>query len=146
MSYEVNPQTGVARGFLPGRNVRSKCRCSCPAVYTTTRILLRSSSTHEPSDPPLRVGFCVYGTQNAQLAYKLQLSSQQVISCFSKMLQRSLSFSHCQKARQSKRLPSALHSSIQTHFSSSHSLVNTWPLVINPNASCYCNYSTFTAS
>jgi hypothetical protein len=63
MSYVSNPQTDVARGFLPGRNVRSKCRCSCPAVYTTTRILLRSSSTHEPSDPPLRVGFCVSGTQ-----------------------------------------------------------------------------------
>ncbi|KAJ9591061.1 hypothetical protein L9F63_027731, partial [Diploptera punctata] len=24
----------------------------CPAVHTTTRNLLRSSSTHEPSDPP----------------------------------------------------------------------------------------------
>ncbi|KAF6197442.1 hypothetical protein GE061_020214 [Apolygus lucorum] len=27
----------------------------CPAVHTTTRSLLRLSSTHEPSDPPLRV-------------------------------------------------------------------------------------------
>lgn len=27
----------------------------CPAVHTTTRILLRPSSTHEPSDPPFRV-------------------------------------------------------------------------------------------
>ena len=25
------------------------------AIHITTRILLRSSSTHEPSDPPLRV-------------------------------------------------------------------------------------------
>lgn len=29
----------------------------CPAVHTTTRILLRPSSTHEPSDPPFRVMF-----------------------------------------------------------------------------------------
>ncbi|KRK05550.1 uncharacterized protein Dyak_GE27401 [Drosophila yakuba] len=27
----------------------------CPAVHTMTQNLLRSSSTHEPSDPPLRV-------------------------------------------------------------------------------------------
>jgi len=27
----------------------------CPAVHTMTHSLLRSSSTHEPSDPPLRV-------------------------------------------------------------------------------------------
>ena len=39
-----------------GCNVRSTCRCSVyPAIHTTTRSLLRSSSTHEPSDPPLRV-------------------------------------------------------------------------------------------
>jgi hypothetical protein len=25
-SYDNNPQTDVAKGFLPGRNVRSKCR------------------------------------------------------------------------------------------------------------------------
>lgn len=32
----------------------------CPAVHTTTRSLLRLSSTHEPSDPPLRViMFCL---------------------------------------------------------------------------------------
>ncbi len=27
----------------------------CPAVHMSTRSLLRSSSTHKPSDPPLRV-------------------------------------------------------------------------------------------
>ena len=27
----------------------------CPAVHINSRSLLRSSSTHEPSDPPLRV-------------------------------------------------------------------------------------------
>lgn len=32
----------------------------CPAVHINSRSLLRSSSTHEPSDPPLRVNlyFC----------------------------------------------------------------------------------------
>ena len=37
----------------------------CPAVHINSRSLLRSSSTHEPSDPPLRVIFnyskvCMY--------------------------------------------------------------------------------------
>ena len=39
-----------------GRHVRSRCRCSmCPAIHINSRSWLRSSSTHEPSDPPLRV-------------------------------------------------------------------------------------------
>jgi len=29
----------------------------CPAVHMSTRSLLRSSSTHKPSDPPLRVKY-----------------------------------------------------------------------------------------
>ena len=38
--------------------MRSRCRCSmCPAIHTNSRSWLRSSSTHEPSDPPLRVVF-----------------------------------------------------------------------------------------
>ena len=46
-----------------GCNVRSTCRCSVyPAIHTTTRSLLRSSSTHEPSDPPLRVVLLVVKT------------------------------------------------------------------------------------
>lgn len=32
----------------------------CPAVHTMTHSLLRSSSTHEPSDPPLRVKIFVF--------------------------------------------------------------------------------------
>lgn len=38
----------------------------CPAVHTMTHSLLRSSSTHEPSDPPLRViiYFCFVYSQN----------------------------------------------------------------------------------
>lgn len=35
----------------------------CPAVHKLTRNLLRSSSTHEPSDPPFRVIF--YNLQDA---------------------------------------------------------------------------------
>jgi hypothetical protein len=30
------------------------------AIHIPTRSLLRSSSTHEPSDPPLRVVLCLY--------------------------------------------------------------------------------------
>lgn len=57
----TDPQTGVAPGVTRGRNVRSKCRCSmCPAIHITSRSWLRSSSTHEPSDPPLGVVFFVY--------------------------------------------------------------------------------------
>lgn len=32
----------------------------CPAVHMSTRSLLRSSSTHKPSDPPLRVEFKIF--------------------------------------------------------------------------------------
>jgi len=36
--------------------VRSRYRCSmCPAIHINSRSWLRSSSTREPSDPPLRV-------------------------------------------------------------------------------------------
>jgi len=31
----------------------------CPAVNTSARSLLRSSSSHEPSDPPLEVEFYI---------------------------------------------------------------------------------------
>ena len=52
----TDPQTGVASGRPRGRNVRSRCRCSmCPAIHINYRSWLRSSSTHEPSDPPFRV-------------------------------------------------------------------------------------------
>lgn len=38
------------------RNVRSRCRCSMwSAIHINSRNWLRSSSTHEPSDPPHRV-------------------------------------------------------------------------------------------
>ena len=59
----TDPQTGVASGVTRSRNVRSRYRCSmCPAIHINSRSWLRSSSTHEPSDPPPRVVFsCVYG-------------------------------------------------------------------------------------
>ena len=51
-----DPETGVAPGFTRCRNMRSRRRCSmCPAIHINSRSWLRSSSTHEPSDPPLRV-------------------------------------------------------------------------------------------
>ena len=52
----TDPRTGVVPGRPRDRNVRSRRRCSmCPAIHISSRSWLRSSSTHEPSDPPLRV-------------------------------------------------------------------------------------------
>ena len=52
------PSDGRGPGSARARNVRSRCRCSmCPAIHITSRSWLRSSSTREPSDPPLRVVF-----------------------------------------------------------------------------------------
>lgn len=54
----ADPRTGEAPADSRGRNVRSRCRCSmCPAIHINSRSWLRSSSTHEPSDPPHRVVF-----------------------------------------------------------------------------------------
>lgn len=50
--------------------MRSRYRCSmCPAIHINSRSWLRSSSTHEPSDPPLRVMFNyrdVHGRQTTE--------------------------------------------------------------------------------
>lgn len=52
----ADPRTGEAPAVRRSRNVRSRCRCSvCPAIHINSRSWLRSSSTHEPSDPPHRV-------------------------------------------------------------------------------------------
>ena len=58
--YSTDTETGVAPGVTRGRNMRSRYRCSmCPAIHINSRSWLRSSSTHEPSDPPPRVHiFC----------------------------------------------------------------------------------------
>lgn len=55
----TDPRTGVALGIeSPGPQCAFETSMfMCPAVHTTTRILLRPSSTHEPSDPPFRVVF-----------------------------------------------------------------------------------------
>lgn len=59
--YASDPQTGGAPVKIRGRNVRSKDQCSmCPAIHTKSRSWLRSSSTLEPSDPPLGVVFCFW--------------------------------------------------------------------------------------
>ena len=55
----ADPQTDVAPGKTRSRNVRSRCRCSMwSAIHINSRNWLRSSSTHEPSDPPHRVVNC----------------------------------------------------------------------------------------
>ena len=59
--------------------MRSRYRCSmCPAIHINSRSWLRSSSTHEPSDPPLRVVFV--HTANVQAtdgrAAKIKISQQ----------------------------------------------------------------------
>lgn len=52
----IRPSDRRTQGKTQGRNVRSKNQCSvCPAIHTKSRSWLRSSSTREPSDPPLRV-------------------------------------------------------------------------------------------
>ena len=54
--FVCRPSDGRGPGNTLGRNVRSRCRCSmCPAIHITSRSWLRSSSTREPSDPPLGV-------------------------------------------------------------------------------------------
>jgi hypothetical protein len=44
--------------------VRSRYRCSmCSAIHINSRSWLRSSSTHEPSDPPPKVVFGFFLTE-----------------------------------------------------------------------------------
>ena len=61
--FNSDPQTGVEWRQASLCNLRSEYRCSmCPAIHTISRILLRPSSTYEPSDPPLKFlfnNFCV---------------------------------------------------------------------------------------
>ena len=56
--FNSDPQTGVEWRQASLCNLRSEYRCSmCPAIHTNSRILLRPSSTYEPSDPPLKFLF-----------------------------------------------------------------------------------------
>jgi hypothetical protein len=55
--------------------MRSRCRCSMsPAIHIKSRSWLRSSSTHEPSDPPLRVIFLFYRMRRATRRHRHSLS------------------------------------------------------------------------
>lgn len=56
LHINTDPQTGVVTKRISNRNMRSRYRWSmCPANHISSRSLLRSSSTREPSDPPHRV-------------------------------------------------------------------------------------------
>ena len=71
-----DPQTGVERRQASLCNLRSEYRCSmCPAIHTISRILLRPSSTYEPSDPPLRIfsmfQFCQHTSVFVRRLFKL---------------------------------------------------------------------------
>lgn len=73
--YMIRPSHRRSHGKARGRNVRSKSKCSvCPAIHTKSRSWLRSSSTREPSDPPLRVVssfgfFNRYENHNSKVRY-----------------------------------------------------------------------------
>ena len=58
-------ETTLSQEWSRNRIQRPQCAFElsmfmCPAVHKLTRNLLRSSSTHEPSDPPFRVVFYNY--------------------------------------------------------------------------------------
>lgn len=58
-------------GNARGRNMRSRYRCSmCPAIHINSRSWLRSSSTHEPSDPPFRVIWLSFSKRSRQASAK----------------------------------------------------------------------------
>ena len=61
--------------FKPrSRNVRSKYRCSnCTAIRINSRNWPRSSSTREPSDPPLGVVFYIYNFNFKNFLKKIKI-------------------------------------------------------------------------
>ena len=74
--FKSDPQTGVEQRRALLCNLRSEYRCSmCPAIHTISRILLRPSSTYEPSDPPLRIfsmfQFCQHTSVFVRRLFKL---------------------------------------------------------------------------
>ena len=78
----TDPQTGVALGMAQCRNVRSKRRCSmCPAIHINSRSWLRSSSTHEPSDPPLRVSLSLLSVDGAAATCGARLGRLRAPQC-----------------------------------------------------------------
>ena len=73
----TDPRTGEAPAVSRGRNMRSRCRCSmCPAIHINSRSWLRSSSTHEPSDPPHRVVNIVFASSPMPSQQQLGFAAQ----------------------------------------------------------------------
>lgn len=69
MIFHFDSQIDVTSEKLQGRNVRWKIKCSvCPAIRTDYRSLLRSSSTGNPSDPPLVVVFATWDFSSTKSA------------------------------------------------------------------------------
>ena len=74
--FNSDPQTGVERRRASLCNLRSEYRCSmCPAIHTISRILLRPSSTYEPSDPPLRIFSIIFCSNSLFKNNKTTVSS-----------------------------------------------------------------------
>ena len=54
--FNIDPQTDVAAGITPMPQYAFKMSMfNVSAIHINSRSWLRSSSTHEPSDPPLRI-------------------------------------------------------------------------------------------
>ncbi|GFO27015.1 LOW QUALITY PROTEIN: hypothetical protein PoB_005352000 [Plakobranchus ocellatus] len=61
MVFVRRPSDGRGSGWTRSRHERSRCRWSlCSAIHINSRSWLRSSSMHEPSDPPLKVVTIVF--------------------------------------------------------------------------------------
>lgn len=79
VEFSNRPSNGRGLGTIQprGRNVRSKCRCSnCTAIRISYRVWPRSSSTREPSDPPLVVvsycfNFFIHSSTEQKLLFTL---------------------------------------------------------------------------
>ena len=65
-----------------GRHMRSRYRCSmCSAIHINSRSWLRSSSTHEPSDPPLKVITLIFFFFSAASPRERRHFRQQICFC-----------------------------------------------------------------
>lgn len=89
--------------------MRSKNQCSvCPAIHTKSRSWLRSSSTREPSDPPLRV---VNKSSFNSVQLQPEVSGHRRAVAGSRPRQKSFFFAH---ARPTSVFP--LHGGARDHF------------------------------
>lgn len=71
----------------------------CPAVHMATRSLLRSSSTHEPSDPLSRVKFYISYTQIVYISFQIQITTRTHMSVKISSLPRRSSLEYKQRNR-----------------------------------------------